>query len=65
MAFAHVGLNWEDHVVVDEKFFRPAEVDALVGDSSKARSLLGWKPEVDFAGLVAMMVDADLASLRR
>ncbi len=65
LAFAHVGLNWEDHVVVDEKFFRPAEVDALVGDSSKARSLLGWKPEVDFAGLVAMMVDADLASLRR
>ncbi|MGB9113086.1 MAG: GDP-mannose 4,6-dehydratase [Acidimicrobiales bacterium] len=65
LAFAHVGLNWEDHVVVDEKFFRPAEVDALVGDSSKARNILGWKPEVDFAGLVAMMVDADLASLRR
>ncbi len=65
LAFAHVGLNWEEHVVVDEKFFRPAEVDALVGDAQKARSILGWKPEVDFAGLVAMMVDADLASLRR
>jgi GDPmannose 4,6-dehydratase len=65
LAFAHVGLNWDDHVIVDEKFFRPAEVDALVGDASKARSVLGWKPEVDFAGLVAMMVDADLASLRR
>jgi GDPmannose 4,6-dehydratase len=65
LAFSHVGLNWEDHVIVDERFFRPAEVDALVGDSSKARSTLGWKPEVDFAGLVAMMVDADLATLRR
>ncbi|MGA8295856.1 MAG: GDP-mannose 4,6-dehydratase, partial [Acidimicrobiales bacterium] len=65
LAFSHVGLNWEDHVIVDEKFFRPAEVDALVGDASKARSILGWKPEVDFAGLVAMMVDADLATLRR
>jgi GDPmannose 4,6-dehydratase len=65
LAFSHVGLNWEDHVVVDEKFFRPAEVDALVGDSTKARNILGWKPEVDFAGLVAMMVDADLATLRR
>ncbi len=65
LAFAHVGLNWEEHVVVDEKFFRPAEVDALVGDAQRARSILGWKPEVDFAGLVAMMVDADLATLRR
>lgn len=65
LAFSHVGLNWEDHVIVDEKFFRPAEVDALVGDASKARNVLGWKPEVDFAGLVAMMVDADLATLRR
>jgi GDPmannose 4,6-dehydratase len=65
LAFSHVGLNWEDHVVVDEKFFRPAEVDALVGDSTKARNTLGWKPEVDFAGLVAMMVDADLNTLRR
>jgi GDPmannose 4,6-dehydratase len=65
LAFSHVGLNWEDHVIVDERFFRPAEVDALVGDASKARNVLGWKPEVDFAGLVAMMVDADLATLRR
>ncbi len=63
IAFDHVGLNWEDHVVVDEKFFRPAEVDQLIGDSSKARKVLGWKPKVDFPGLVTMMVDADLALL--
>jgi GDPmannose 4,6-dehydratase len=60
IAFARAGLNWENHVVVDERFFRPAEVDLLVGDSAKARERLGWQPEVDFAGLVEMMVDADL-----
>jgi len=65
LAFEHVGLNWEDHVKVDDQFFRPAEVDALVGDATKARTVLGWKPEVDFADLVKMMVDADLATLRR
>jgi GDPmannose 4,6-dehydratase len=62
-AFAHVGLDWRDHIVVDERFLRPAEVDLLVGDASKAKATLGWAPEVDFAGLVGMMVDADLAAL--
>jgi GDPmannose 4,6-dehydratase len=65
LAFAHVGLNWQDHVRVDPKFVRPAEVDLLVGDSSKARERLGWQPDVDFAGLVRMMVDADLEQVRR
>jgi GDPmannose 4,6-dehydratase len=65
IAFSRAGLNWEDHVVVDERFFRPAEVDLLVGDSTKARTVLGWKPEVDFARLVEMMVDADLEDIAR
>jgi GDPmannose 4,6-dehydratase len=60
LAFGHAGLDWEQHVVVDERFIRPAEVDLLVGDSTKARTRLGWKPKVDFAGLVRMMVDADV-----
>ncbi len=59
VAFEHVGLNWEDHVVVDPKFYRPAEVDLLIGDSSKARATLGWKPKTSFEELVHMMVDAD------
>jgi GDPmannose 4,6-dehydratase len=63
IAFDQVGLNWEDHVVVDEQFLRPAEVDLLIGDPSKARAKLGWKPEVGFEELVRMMVDADLAAL--
>ena len=63
IAFDQVGLNWEDHVVVDEQFLRPAEVDLLIGDPSKARTKLGWKPEVGFEELVRMMVDADLAAL--
>jgi GDPmannose 4,6-dehydratase len=61
VAFGHVGLDWETHVVLDEKFMRPAEVDLLIGDSTKARSTLGWKPKVAFEELVTMMVDADLA----
>lgn len=61
IAFNRVGLKWEDHVVVDEKFFRPAEVQVLCGNPAKARSELGWVPEVDFEQLVTMMVDADLA----
>jgi GDPmannose 4,6-dehydratase len=65
VAFGRVGLHWEDHVIVDEKFLRPAEVDILVGDATKARTTLGWKPEVGFAELIEMMVDADLAILRR
>jgi GDPmannose 4,6-dehydratase len=63
IAFDQVGLNWEDHVVVDEQFLRPAEVDLLIGDPTKARARLGWKPEVGFEELVRMMVDADLAAL--
>ena len=63
-AFEHVGLDWNDYVVYDERLTRPAEVDTLVADPSRARRELGWKPVVDFAGLVRMMVDADLDSLR-
>ncbi|MEU4801432.1 GDP-mannose 4,6-dehydratase [Actinosynnema sp. NPDC023587] len=60
-AFAHAGIDdWERHVTQDPRFFRPAEVDLLVGDAAKAHEKLGWKPEVEFAELVAMMVDHDL-----
>jgi len=60
VAFARVGLDYRDHVMIDERFFRPAEVDLLVGDATKAESVLGWRPEVDFVRLVEMMVDADM-----
>jgi GDPmannose 4,6-dehydratase len=60
IAFAHVGLDWQKHVRVDPALLRPAEVEHLLGDSSKARAELGWKPTVDFRQLVEMMVDADL-----
>ncbi len=60
VAFGHVDLDWEQYVVMDEAFMRPAEVDLLVGDSAKARSVLGWTPTVDFEDLVTMMVSADL-----
>ena len=63
-AFAHVGLDWAEHVIVDERYLRPAEVDLLVGDASRARSELGWEPTVSFTELVAMMVDADLELVR-
>jgi len=59
-AFGYAGLDWKKHVEISEKYFRPAEVDLLIGDSSKAKKKLGWKPKVDFKGLVKMMVDADL-----
>jgi GDPmannose 4,6-dehydratase len=65
IAFSRVGLNWEDHVVIDERFFRPAEVDLLVGDASHARKVLGWTPKTPFADLVHMMVDADLENVAR
>ncbi len=65
LAFNHVGLNWEKHVVVDESLLRPAEVDHLVADPSKAERVLGWSPTVDFEGLVQMMVEADLERYRR
>ncbi|MGH9295428.1 MAG: GDP-mannose 4,6-dehydratase, partial [Acidimicrobiales bacterium] len=60
VAFDRAGLDWEAHVVVDESFFRPAEVDLLVGDASKAREKIGWTTEVAFPDLVQMMVDADI-----
>jgi GDPmannose 4,6-dehydratase len=60
-AFAHVGLDWRAHVTLDPKCIRPAEVEHLIGDNTKARQALGWKPTVDFRRLVTMMVDADLA----
>jgi GDPmannose 4,6-dehydratase len=63
VAFGHAGLDWEKYVKLDPRFLRPAEVDHLIGDPSKARRILGWKPEVDFKGLVTMMVDADIARL--
>ena len=65
VAFGHVGLDWQKYVKVDQKFFRPAEVDLLIGDSSRARTDLGWKPEVTFEKLVKMMVDSDLAIQKR
>ena len=60
IAFAHVGLDYDDYIVQDERFFRPAEVDLLVADADKARKVLGWEPKVSFQQLVAQMVDADL-----
>jgi GDPmannose 4,6-dehydratase len=60
VAFARADLDWRRYVKVDERYMRPAEVELLIGDSSKARRQLGWKPEVDFKRLVEMMVDADL-----
>ena len=65
IAFAVAGLNYEDHVILDERFLRPAEVDLLVGDPHKAESVLGWKREVEFARLVEMMVESDLEALTR
>jgi len=65
-AFAHVGIDeWAPYVRQDERFMRPAEVDLLIGDASKARDVLGWKPQVSFPELVAMMVDADLEAAQR
>ena len=64
IAFDHVGLDWERHVVVDDKFFRPAEVDLLIGDPTHAKQALGWTAETSFDELVRMMVDADLDLLQ-
>jgi len=63
VAFSHAGLDWHDHVKMDERFVRPAEVDLLIGDRSKAENELGWTPTVGFEQLVQMMVDADLERL--
>ena len=62
-AFSYAGLHWQDHVKVDPKYFRPAEVDVLQGDPSKARKALGWSPRVSFKELVRLMVDAELEQL--
>src|SRR6478752_3925159 len=63
VAFDHVGLDWQKYVVSDPAFYRPAEVDLLIGDPAKAKRVLGWRPEVSFEQLVRMMVDADLRRL--
>jgi GDPmannose 4,6-dehydratase len=65
VAFNAVGLNWEEHVVIDPAFMRPAEVDLLVGDPSKAERVLGWHRDVDFPTLIESMVLADLKILQK
>jgi GDPmannose 4,6-dehydratase len=65
VAFGHAGLDWEKYVKLDPRFLRPAEVDHLIGDASKAQTSLGWKTDVTFEALVKMMVDADLERLSR
>ncbi len=62
--FGYLGLDWKKHIEIDPKYFRPTEVELLIGDSSKAHKKLGWKPKVDFKGLVKLMVDADVADLK-
>jgi GDPmannose 4,6-dehydratase len=64
IAFGHVGLDMEEHVVIDPAFFRPAEVDVLLGDPAKAKAKLGWEPEITLEQMIVEMVDADLARLR-
>lgn len=63
LAFQHAGLDWEHHIEVDSSLFRPAEVDVLRGDASKARERLGWRPSIDLSRLMSIMVDADLRRL--
>ncbi len=65
IAFNHVGLDWSKYVKLDPKFLRPAEVDQLLGDCSKARKVLGWKPKVNFKQLVEMMVDSDMSRVQK
>ena len=65
LAFKHVGLEWQDYVTQDERYMRPAEVKLLIGDSSKAKDVLGWSPQTGFSELVTMMVDADLELVSR
>jgi GDPmannose 4,6-dehydratase len=64
LAFAEVGLDYRDYVRIDERFLRPAEVEVLTGDSSRAKQVLGWKPRQSFPGLVKRMVNSDLALLK-
>ena len=65
VAFAHVGLDWQKHVAIDARYFRPAEVELLIGDASKAKRKLGWEPKTKFVDLVKLMVDADIELLRK
>jgi GDPmannose 4,6-dehydratase len=65
LAFSHVGLNWEDFVQTDSNYLRPAEVDVLLGDASKAKRVLGWEAEISLETMIAEMVDADLARHRK
>ena len=65
IAFSHVGLDYNDYVIQDERFYRPAEVDLLISNPSKARSVLGWEPAIGFKELVTMMVDSDLKRLNK
>jgi GDPmannose 4,6-dehydratase len=61
--FRHVNLDWEKHVEIDPRYFRPTEVDLLIGDASKAREQLGWEPRIKFEELAQLMVDADIRRL--
>ena len=63
LAFTYANLNWEDYVEFDERYLRPAEVELLIGDSTKARTQLNWEPSVTFEQLVHLMVDADIKAL--
>ena len=65
IAFEHAGLDMDKFVMIDPAFYRPAEVDVLLGDSSKARQVLGWKPQIDLREMIREMVDADLERLQR
>ncbi len=65
IAFSYAGLNYKDHIIIDERFIRPAEVDILIGDSSKAKKKLGWEPEVSFEQLIKMMVDSDMELIKK
>lgn len=64
VAFAHVGLNWKDHVKVDPDFIRPLETGPLVGNPTKAIKILNWQPQTNFKQLISLMVDSELARLR-
>ena len=64
-AFGHVGLDWERYVEIDPAYYRPAEVDVLIGDYSKAKEKLGWEPKTRFKDLVRIMVDADMERLQK
>jgi GDPmannose 4,6-dehydratase len=65
IAFAYVGLNFEDYVFVDPRFYRPAEVDVLIGNRTKAKARLGWNPKTSLESLIQMMVDADIRRVKR